>query len=140
MTGVATVIATPKLGDVETQVGKQKGGVLGIMLRGRPEDVSHHRYGPVQALAGGAARTWDTLKTTVFVVNRLVHGQVPADQLRGPLGIAQTSGVIAHMGAEGEPNAHGPAGPGGCPVGFDRFHEPSAGSDPRWRPPAVLRL
>ena len=41
----------------------------------------------------------------MFVVGRLIHGQVPASQLSGPLGIAQTSGAIAHVGAEGAPNA-----------------------------------
>lgn len=103
--GAATVIAVPKFGDIETPLGKQKGGVLGIRLRGRSGDVSHRRYGPIEALEGGATRTWDTLRTTLFVVGRLIHGQVPADQLSGPLGIAKTSGVIAHAGAEGAPNA-----------------------------------
>jgi regulator of sigma E protease len=103
--GTATVIAAPKFGDIETPLGKQKGGLLGISLRGRPADVTHRRYAPVQALAGGLTRTWDTLKTTVFVVGRLLHGQVPANQLSGPLGIAQASGAIAHAGAEGAPNA-----------------------------------
>jgi regulator of sigma E protease len=41
----------------------------------------------------------------VFIIGRLLHGQVPADQLSGPLGIAQTSGAIAHMGAEDQPTA-----------------------------------
>jgi regulator of sigma E protease len=101
----ATVIAAPVLKDIDSPLGKQKGGVLGIIAQQRQADVTHRRYGPVQALVGGGERTWDTLKTTVFIVGRLIHGQVPADQLSGPLGIAQTSGVIAHVGAEGAPNA-----------------------------------
>ena len=101
----ATVIAAPAMKDIDSPLGKQKGGVLGIVAQQRPADVTHRRYGPVQALMGGGERTWDTLKTTVFIVGRLIHGQVPADQLSGPLGIAQTSGAIAHLGAEGAPNA-----------------------------------
>jgi len=101
----ATVIAAPAMKDIESPVGKQRGGVLGIVAQQRPADVTHRRYGPVQALLGGGERTWDTLKTTVFIVGRLIHGQVPADQLNGPLGIAQASGAIAHVGAEGAPNA-----------------------------------
>jgi regulator of sigma E protease len=103
--GLATVTAAPALKDIDSPVGKQKGGVLGIVAQQRQAHVTHRRYGPIQALVGGGERTWDTLKTTVFIVGRLVHGQVPADQLSGPLGIAQTSGAIAHVGAEGAPNA-----------------------------------
>ena len=98
--------ATPALKEMTNPLGgKQKVGVLGIVGRQRPGDLTHHRYGPVEAVIGGADRTWKTLKTTVFIVGRLIHGQVPADQLSGPLGIAQTSGAIAHVGAEGAPNA-----------------------------------
>lgn len=102
----ASVLATPVMSEVDSPVGKQKGGVLGIYAPGAASpDTIHRRYGPMQAVGGGAERTWDTLRTTVFIIGRLVHGQVPADQLSGPLGIAQTSGAIAHLGAEGEPNA-----------------------------------
>ena len=101
-----TILATPALGEISTPVGKQKGGVLGIYAPGPgAPDATHKRYGPIQALVGGVERTWDTLRTTVFIVGRLLHGQVPADQLSGPLGIAQTSGAIAQVGAENAPNA-----------------------------------
>ena len=101
-----TIVATPALGDIDTPVGKQKGGVLGLHAPGpSAPDAIHKRYPPLQAVAGGVDRTWDTLKTTVFIIGRLLHGQVPADQLSGPLGIAQTSGAIAHVGAENAPNA-----------------------------------
>jgi regulator of sigma E protease len=98
------IVATPVLSDIDTPVGKQKGGVLGIHAPGpAAPDAVHKRFPPIEALAGGAERTWDTLKTTVFVIGRLLHGQLPADQLSGPLGIAQTSGAIAHVGAENAP-------------------------------------
>jgi regulator of sigma E protease len=97
--------AAPVMGDIPTPLGNQKGGLLGVKIDGLQSEARHRRYGPVEAVGGGAARTWDTLKTTVFIIGRLVHGQVPADQLSGPLGIAQTSGAIAHLGAEDAPNA-----------------------------------
>ena len=97
--------ATPILHDVDNGVGgHQKAGVLGITAVNQPGDIIYHRYGPIEAVGAGAARTWDMLSTTVFVLNRLIHGQVPADQLRGPLGIAQFSSAVAHAGAAGEPN------------------------------------
>ena len=103
--GQQTVLATPKMAVIDSPLGKQKVGQLGIEGVEKPGDVTHKRYAPVQALTGGVERTWDTLRTTVFIIGRLLHGQVPADQLSGPLGIAQTSGAIAHVGAENAPNA-----------------------------------
>jgi regulator of sigma E protease len=100
-----TLTAAPVMGDIPTPLGTQKGGLLGVKIEGLASEASHHRYGPIEAVGGGAVRTWDTLKTTVFIIGRLLHGQVPADQLSGPLGIAQTSGAIAHMGAEDQPTA-----------------------------------
>ncbi len=105
---IEALMVTPVQGELDTPLGKQKVGQIGIQGpggHGRPGDLMHRRYGPIEAVGGGAVRTWDTLKTTVFIVGRLLHGQLPADQLSGPLGIAQTSGAIAHVGAEGAPNA-----------------------------------
>jgi regulator of sigma E protease len=96
--------ATPVLGELDNGLGKQKAGLLGIANTRKPGDFTHRRYGPLQAIVGGAKETWDTLKTTIFFIGRLVHGQVPTDQLSGPLGIAQISGAVAHAGAEGAPN------------------------------------
>jgi regulator of sigma E protease len=96
--------ATPAEAEVSTPLGKQKAGKLGIEWVRRPGDVTHRPYGPLQAAVSGVKRTWDTLKTTVFILGRLLHGQLPADQLSGPLGIAQISGAAAHGGAEGAPN------------------------------------
>jgi regulator of sigma E protease len=100
-----TLVATPTLKDTDSLLGgKEKVGQLGIQSMPRPGDLKHVRYGPIAALGGGAEQTWSTLKTTLFFLGRLVRGQVPADQLNGPLGIAQASGVVAHLGAEGAPN------------------------------------
>jgi regulator of sigma E protease len=99
------IVATPAAAKFDTPVGPGKGGVLGVEIGQSASDAVHKRYPLPQALVGGGERTWDTLNTTVFILNRLVHGQLPADQLSGPLGIAQMSGAVAHAGAEGEPNA-----------------------------------
>ena len=104
--GAATVVlmATPALGEIPTPLGNQKGGLLGVHISPVMSEASHKRYPLPQALAGGVERTYDTLKTTVFIVGRLIRGQVPANQLSGPLGIAQMSGAVAHAGAANEPN------------------------------------
>jgi regulator of sigma E protease len=99
-----SLVATPAMGEIPTPLGKQKGGMLGVQVAGVAAEAKHKRYAPLSAIPAGAERTWDVLRNTVFVIGRLVHGQVPADQLNGPLGIAQASGAVAHVGAEGAAN------------------------------------
>lgn len=81
--------------------GERRMGVLGFEPAQKPSDVIHIRYSPIEALGGGVERTWSTLGTTVYYLGRMVTGQVSADQLSGPLGIARISGKVAQAGAEG---------------------------------------
>jgi regulator of sigma E protease len=100
-----TLVATPALKDSDNGLGgHQKMGQLGISVSHQPADVRYRRFGPIQALEAGVTRTWDKITTTVFIIGRLIHGQLPAEQLSGPLGIAQLSGAVVHAGAAGEPN------------------------------------
>jgi regulator of sigma E protease len=99
------LVATPVLTEMDSGLGgKQKAGQLGIIQIEHPGDVRYHRYSPVEAIGGGAARTWEILKMSVFVIERLVQGQLPADGLRGPVGIAQLSGAVVHAGVDGAPS------------------------------------
>jgi regulator of sigma E protease len=100
--------ATPRDGVVDDGLGgHQKGGLLGLESRLTRGDLIHRQYGPVAALGRGAYATWDVLDTTFFYLTRMVRGQVSADQLRGPLGVAQMSHAVAKAGAE---DSHGLGG------------------------------
>ena len=56
------------------------------------------QYGPVGALAHGAASTWDASVLTVKVLGRMVIGQASLQNLSGPLTIGQYAGDTASMG------------------------------------------
>ncbi|MFN4176800.1 RIP metalloprotease RseP [Phenylobacterium sp.] len=100
-----TLVATPRWEVQKDAVaGEQRVGVLGLIPAQRAEDFQRVRYGPVQAVAGGVQRTWSTLETSVYYLGRMVTGQVGADQLRGPLGIASVTKNVAELGAEGAPS------------------------------------
>jgi len=77
---------------------------MGLSNGASPSEVVHIRYGPIEAVAGGARKTGEVLSTTLYYLGRLVRGQVPADQLGGFIGIAKASDAVAKMGAEGAPN------------------------------------
>jgi regulator of sigma E protease len=98
--------ATPTLGDAPTAVrGKtEKRPILGISPTIPRNYVKRERYNPVEAVGVGVTRTWDVIDTTVYYLGRMIRGQVSADQIGGPLGIAKTSGQVAQAGAAGAAN------------------------------------
>ena len=136
--GVAvTLMATPRDGVVDDGLGgHQKGGLLGLESRLTRADLIHKQYGPVEALGRGAYATWDVLDTTFFYLTRMVQGQVSADQLRGPLGVAQMSHAVAKAGRRGLPQPgrrgrrqlHRLALHGGLLFGGPRLRQPPADS------------
>jgi regulator of sigma E protease len=67
-------------------------------------EVTIRRYNPISAIGAGAVQTWTVLDTNLYYMGRILRGQVSADQLGGPLGIAEMSHAVAQSGAEG---AHG---------------------------------
>ena len=89
---------------VDEIAGPQKVGRLGLQSDPTPDQIHRIRYSPLAAIPAGAARTWEVLDTTVYYLGRLVRGQVSAEQLGGPIRIAQASGAVAHAGAEGAPD------------------------------------
>ena len=99
--GQAVLVATPVRGDVTDAVGHvHRLGTIGIAFADLPQDRSTVRYGPVKALGGGVAKTYDVVQTTVFYIGRMVSGQETADQISGPLGMAQISGDLAKQTAD----------------------------------------
>jgi regulator of sigma E protease len=101
-----TLMATPQRGVIVDRLGReQKLGRLGLRHVNQPGDVVIRRFTPLEALQGGVERTWSTITTTVTYIGRMFAGREAADQLAGPIGMAQLSGDIAKLTAEVSPNA-----------------------------------
>ena len=103
---VLDLTATPERRVLKNPVtgSSAKLGYLGIASSAAAGDVFHRRYNPLQALGGGAARSWQQIETTVFYVSRIFRGRESGDQLGSFIGIAKASGDFAHAGAYGAPN------------------------------------
>ncbi len=100
-----TLVATPSWQEEDNPVaGKQRVGRIGLRPSQRPEDHIRIRYNPIEAVGGAVQRTWSVLETTVYYLGRMITGQVNADQLRGPLGIADVTKNVAKLGAQDAPN------------------------------------
>lgn len=90
--------ATPELQEVEDPFGStQRIGRLGIrgVVGG---EATMERYDPLTALGMGFEETWFVIERTGSYLAGIVTGTQAADQLGGPIRIAQVSGEVAAIG------------------------------------------
>jgi regulator of sigma E protease len=93
-----TLSAVPDLRETETPFGKQRIGLLGLQASRAAEDFRSVTYGPIESIRLGAMETWYVVDRTFTYIGRLVVGRESADQLSGPIRIAQVSGQVASFG------------------------------------------
>jgi regulator of sigma E protease len=94
-----TLTATPELREVKDGFGNvHRLGVLGISRSLSPEDNKLQPVNPVTAVWLGAQETWFVVERTMTYLAGVVVGQEKADQLGGPIRIAQVSGQVASVG------------------------------------------
>jgi regulator of sigma E protease len=96
-----TIQAVPDLKEQKTPFGKQRIVLLGLQASRNPDDVRRIHYDPWGALKAGTYETWYVVERTVDYVGKLVTGRESADQLSGPIRIAQVSGQVASLGGLG---------------------------------------
>jgi len=90
--------AVPDLKETQTPFGKQRIGLLGLQASRSPEDVRTVTFGPVDSIGFGVRETRYVVERTMTYISRLIVGREYADQLSGPLRIAQVSGTVASLG------------------------------------------
>src|SRR6266404_1965798 len=71
---------------------------LGLGRSSAPEDTKIERLGPVRALELGLGQTWFIADQTLQYLFKVLVGRESADQLGGPIKIAQISGQAATFG------------------------------------------
>ncbi len=92
------LVATPRRRDISTPFGTTRVGVLGVETRGEPENWRVQHYGFGESLTRAAAETWYVVARTGSYLGGLVLGRESADQLSGPIRIAEVSGQMAKIG------------------------------------------
>jgi regulator of sigma E protease len=94
-----TLKATPALKEVKDNLGNvHRIGVLGIQRMPGPDDTKFEPVGPVRALTLGVQETWFVVERTMTYIGGVFSGREAADQLGGPIRIAQVSGQVASLG------------------------------------------
>lgn len=91
--------------DIQSRVAEQKTAfgvirhrIIGVAASTQPEFRRLVTYGPVDAVVAGTAQVGEVITQSVKFLGRLVVGREQADQLSGPIRIAQVSGKVAEAG------------------------------------------
>jgi regulator of sigma E protease len=91
--------ATPALKEIKDSFGNtHRMGVLGISRSMAAGDLKRERVGPIDAVVLGVKETWFVIDRTLSYIGGVVAGREAADQLGGPIRIAQVSGQVATAG------------------------------------------
>jgi regulator of sigma E protease len=90
---------TPELKETKDPFGNvRRAGVLGITRQTSAGDVTTERVDPATALWLGVKETWFVVERTFAYIGGIFTGRESADQIGGPLRIAQISGQVASIG------------------------------------------
>ncbi|MFL9824890.1 RIP metalloprotease RseP [Rhodoplanes sp. SY1] len=94
-----TLSVVPTLREIKDNFGNtHRQGVLGITRSMAAEDVKLETAGPLRAAWMGVGETWFIVERTLGYIGGIVVGRESADQLGGPIRIAQVSGQVASVG------------------------------------------
>jgi regulator of sigma E protease len=97
--GTLSLSATPELKEVKDSFGNaHRLGILGITRATSPGDVTTEKVNPGTALWLGVKETWFVVDRTLAYIGGVFTGREAADQVGGPLRIAQISGQVATIG------------------------------------------
>jgi regulator of sigma E protease len=97
--GIVQLTGTPQMREVKDRFGNvQRGGVLGITRQPTPGDAVTERVDPATAFWLAVKETWFVVARTMSYIGGVFMGREAADQIGGPLRIAEISGQVATLG------------------------------------------
>jgi regulator of sigma E protease len=96
---VLALKVTPTRREITDRFGnKLRVGVIGIRRNPSQAEWEFKRYGPLESIGLGAKETVFIVTRTLSYIGDVVLGRESADQMRGPIGIAEISGQVASAG------------------------------------------
>lgn len=89
----------PERTEITDQFGnKMELGIIGIVTNQETGNFRLETFGPLEAVGQGAVESWHIVTGTFNYLANLVTGRMKADQLGGPIRVAQASGQMATIG------------------------------------------
>lgn len=93
-----TITATPTIANVDmAPFGKRRVGRLGLYQSQDPADRHFETCALPTCIVWSVGDTWSTVKQTGAYVSGLFAGRESADQISGPIGVAQVTGALAKV-------------------------------------------
>ena len=93
------VSVTPKKSEETDAFGAQSEiATIGVTDGQKPIKLRYEAYGPLQALSEGVKQTGSIVSGTFEYIANVIGGYMKADQLGGPIRVAQLSGQMATLG------------------------------------------
>jgi len=90
---------TPARREVSDRFGnKLKVGMIGIKRNPKQQEWEYKRYGPLESIGVGVHETFFIVSQTLSYLSDVFMGRQSADQLGGPIRIAEVSGQVASVG------------------------------------------
>src|SRR5262249_58948460 len=91
--------AVPRLQEVKAPFNDvARRGILGISRSPDPTERMYEPVSPIGAVTWGVAETWFVIEGTMTSIGRMFVGREPADQVGGPIRIAEVSCQVASIG------------------------------------------
>lgn len=96
---VVILKATPARREISDRFGnKLRVGVIGIRRNASQQEWEFKRFGPIESIGLGVRETYFIVSRTLSYLNDVILGRESADQLGGPIRIAEVSGQVASVG------------------------------------------
>jgi len=96
---IVALKVTPARREISDRFGnKLRVGVIGIKRNATQQEWEYKRFGPIESLSLGVRETYFIISRTLSYLNDVVMGRESADQLGGPIRIAEVSGQVASVG------------------------------------------
>lgn len=96
--GTVTLTATPRREVLKTRFGDTTVGILGVEAANTKASWHRQTFNFVDSARIGASETWYIVTTTGTYLRGIVMGRESADQISGPIRIAEVSGEMARIG------------------------------------------
>jgi regulator of sigma E protease len=97
--GEITLTAVPRLQDPKDSVSDgTRRWILGITRSPLPDERLYEPVSPIGAVSYGVGETWFVMRTTVMSIGRIFVGREAADQVGGPIRIAEESCKVWTLG------------------------------------------
>lgn len=98
---IVSLLATPDAKEERDVLGRTlRRGLIGIQRSAAPDKIQTHEVSVPVAIWRGVAETYDNIRQTIAGIGEIITRRQSAEQLGGPIMMAEVTGKVAELGIE----------------------------------------